>query len=70
MARVFCPQCSHRVKLRSRPVESQLVQCQHCKTVLEIVSLEPVELDWAYFEPAEEEKDWEPEEERVVEPHP
>jgi hypothetical protein len=63
VARVFCPQCSHRVKLRFQPTEGRLERCQHCKVALEIVSLEPLELDWADFELAEEEKEWEREEE-------
>ncbi len=62
MAIAFCPDCGHRVKLGSGAREGQLVICPNCNAELEVISLDPPELDWAYLEPEEEEdyldEDW------------
>jgi len=33
--------------------------CPHCEANLEVVNLDPVELDWAYIPPAEDDDSWE-----------
>jgi alpha-aminoadipate carrier protein LysW len=66
MTIAFCPDCGHGIKLDSRTKEGQQVMCPNCDADLEVISLDPPELDWAYFEPEEEEEeeeDWEKEEE-------
>jgi hypothetical protein len=59
MATVFCLDCNHPVSLGSRPVEGQLVTCSNCGTQLEVIGLNPLELDWAYLEPAVDDEEWE-----------
>jgi lysine biosynthesis protein LysW len=39
-------------------VEGEFVTCSSCGADLEVVSLEPVELDWAYLEPVERKEEW------------
>jgi lysine biosynthesis protein LysW len=55
MAVAFCPECSEGVKLGDRPQEGQRVTCAVCGADLEVISVTPLELDWAYDEPDE---DW------------
>jgi hypothetical protein len=43
-----CPDCGRKVKLGSRPKEGQQLACTNCGTYLEIIGLEPPELDWAF----------------------
>lgn len=54
MAVAFCPECSEGVKLGNEPQEGQRVTCATCGADLEVISLTPLELDWAYDEPDEE----------------
>lgn len=49
-----CPECAARVGLPADVVAGEIVQCPECALELEVVSLEPLQL-----EPApEEEEDW------------
>jgi lysine biosynthesis protein LysW len=58
MAIAFCLDCEHKINLGPRPVEGQKVTCSNCGAELEIICLQPLELDWVYLEPAEGEEDW------------
>lgn len=63
MAFAFCPECDRRIDLRSHPRKGQLVTCPSCGAELEVINVDPLELDWAYVEPEEDwEEDWEEEE--------
>jgi hypothetical protein len=55
-----CPGCRGGVSLGSEPREHQRLTCPHCGDYLEVINLEPPELDWAFddFEP-----EWDPNEE-------
>jgi DNA-directed RNA polymerase subunit RPC12/RpoP len=55
-----CPDCGRMVNVGSQPREGLQFTCPNCGARLEIINLEPLELDWAFsdFEP-----DWEPDEE-------
>ena len=41
-----CPQCGKNVQVGSQPTMGRLVKCKECGSELEIVWLDPVELDW------------------------
>ena len=41
-----CPQCGNNVQVGSQPTMGKLVKCKECGSELEIVWLDPVELDW------------------------
>jgi alpha-aminoadipate carrier protein LysW len=56
MASTFCPDCDEKITLNSKPiVVGEKLTCPHCDADLEVISVEPLELDWAY--------DWEWEDE-------
>lgn len=47
----FCPECGHNIKLVSPVFEGQIIMCSGCQTGLEIISLQPLNLDVALEEP-------------------
>ncbi|MDX1612978.1 MAG: hypothetical protein R3300_01635 [Candidatus Promineifilaceae bacterium] len=47
MASAFCPDCNQKIVLGPKPRKGQWVVCPHCNAELEIVSIRPLELDWA-----------------------
>lgn len=49
-----CPECGADVSLPDDVMEGEIVQCAECGMELEVVSLDPPELDLA----PEEEEDW------------
>ncbi len=51
----YCPDCGSEVRLRKAPHLGQIVNCGSCGTTLEVVSREPLELDWSFEEPLDEE---------------
>jgi lysine biosynthesis protein LysW len=59
----YCPDCEQEIDLGARPREGQEVTCPNCGIYLEVISLDPLELDWAVSEFGEywgpdEEEDW------------
>jgi len=59
MITVSCIDCQHPLALQSKPVEGEIIVCTHCGVELEVINVEPVELDWLYLEPMEREAGWE-----------
>lgn len=66
----ICPDCNSEIRFRKSPHLGQLVTCHNCQTSLEVVRRDPLELDWAFDDPFEEdddedfdEYDWEDDEE-------
>jgi lysine biosynthesis protein LysW len=45
VAEAFCPGCDHSLKLGTHPRRGQQFICPECQTYLEVVSLNPLELD-------------------------
>lgn len=43
-----CPTCSHDIKLPGRPVIGTEITCPACGDELQVVGLEPVQLDWLF----------------------
>ena len=67
-----CPDCNGEIRFRKSPHLGMLVTCHNCQTSLEIVRRDPLELDWAFDDPFDEDEDeedlddfedWEDEEE-------
>ena len=50
----LCPECDADVEIPADAMENELVSCADCGTELEIMSLDPVELEFA----PEVEEDW------------
>lgn len=49
-----CPECGASVALPANAMQNELIPCSDCGTELEIISLNPVELDRA----PETQEDW------------
>jgi len=49
-----CVHCKERISLGARPEVGQRVTCSACQACLELISLNPIELDWAYDGPTGE----------------
>jgi len=41
-----CPSCQSEVKFGSKPFKGQRVRCHRCDEELDVVSLNPITLDW------------------------
>jgi alpha-aminoadipate carrier protein LysW len=60
MAFAYCPDCVRRIYLGRKPWIGQPVTCESCGADLEVVDLNPLELDWAGDLPDEDlEEEWE-----------
>ena len=53
-ATVFCPECEGVLALNN-PRMRQRIKCPRCRTDLEVVWLDPVEVDYIYDDDDEEE---------------
>lgn len=60
MPDAYCPDCDEKIVLR-QPRLGQKLFCPHCDTELEVISVEPLDLDWAYASSYYDE-DWDEEE--------
>jgi transcription initiation factor IIE alpha subunit len=50
MANIFyayCPECDTRIRFHKQPIRGDRITCSECMEQLEIVSTQPIELDWA-----------------------
>jgi DNA-directed RNA polymerase subunit RPC12/RpoP len=54
-----CPDCKREIELWPLLQVGEELICPHCETDLIVVSLDPVELDWVYALPAEDDEEWE-----------
>jgi lysine biosynthesis protein LysW len=51
-----CPACGADIYFRKRPRIDQRVTCRQCASLLEVVELSPIELDWAFEDPLDDEE--------------
>ena len=56
-----CLDCGRSIDLWLKPKEGQVVTCSMCDADLEVVSVDPLELDWAYARNEEWYDEWEDE---------
>ena len=49
-----CPECAAEIGLEEDIIEGEIIECPECGVELEIIGLDPVQLDLA----PEEEEDW------------
>jgi alpha-aminoadipate carrier protein LysW len=52
----YCPDCDGTIIINPFPVVGKKLTCPHCDADLEVIDVDPVELDWAY---EESDEDWE-----------
>jgi lysine biosynthesis protein LysW len=48
MSIIECISCGNNLKFRIEPKMGSLVTCQSCDAQLEVVWLDPIEVDWPY----------------------
>ena len=58
MSHAYCPDCDGRISFNPTPKVGKRLTCPHCDAELEVIDLDPVELDWAY---EESDEDWDDE---------
>ena len=51
MVTVFCIECEQAINLESQPESGEILLCSSCGAELEVINLEPTELDWVYLDP-------------------
>jgi hypothetical protein len=52
MATAFCLDCEHIIEMESLPPLGKRIKCPNCEVQLEVINLNPLELDWVYDGPA------------------
>lgn len=57
---VRCPGCENPIVLGKKMKLGARIECPECGELLEVISLEPIELDYAF-----EDEGWEEEEEEI-----
>ena len=57
---IDCVDCGEATTLSGRVEIGQIVRCVECGATMEVVSLDPVEVDWVYDEPeyVDQDEDW------------
>ena len=48
MASAYCPDCDEKIVFNPHARVGQKLVCPHCDADLEVLSTDPLELDWAY----------------------
>jgi DNA-directed RNA polymerase subunit RPC12/RpoP len=61
MARVYCPDCDERIIFNPHVKLGMRFNCSECDAELEVISVDPLEIDWAYDYSWEEDEDEEDE---------
>jgi len=56
----YCPDCDEKIVIQPEPRLGQRLNCPYCDADLEVINVDPLELDWVYDWSDEE---WESEEE-------
>ena len=59
MSSAYCPDCDEKINLRN-PKTGQKLFCPYCEAELEVISTNPLDLDWAYD--YSDDEDWADEE--------
>lgn len=56
MVKAECPACGNKVNVGPKPRMGQRISCSSCDAELEVVWLEPVELDWPFDDEDEDDE--------------
>jgi hypothetical protein len=51
MSTIFCLDCEREIDLGPSPTIGQRLVCPNCEVAMEIINLDPLELDWIYDGP-------------------
>ncbi len=61
MATTFCPDCDEEITLNAKVSLGYKFNCPHCDAELEVISVDPLEVDWVYdwsWDDEEDEEEW------------
>ena len=53
-----CPECESILRIHKKPRLGDTLVCRECGEKLEVVNLNPLELDWVYTNYDDEDGDW------------
>lgn len=53
----ICPGCGARIRFQNKVQVGEFVICDECGDELEVVSMSPIKLDWAFEDPFDEDYD-------------
>ena len=51
MSITYCLDCEREIKIDAQATLGQRIACRHCGVTLEIINVDPPELDWVYDGP-------------------
>jgi transcription initiation factor IIE alpha subunit len=61
MSRVYCLDCDERITFNPHVKLGMRFNCPECGSELEVISVDPLEIDWAYdysWDEDEDDEDW------------
>jgi len=50
MSFVVCPSCGDEIRMRGGARLGQQLLCPYCDASLEVVEIDPLELDWVFYD--------------------
>ncbi|HOC20724.1 MAG: hypothetical protein GYA30_09965 [Chloroflexi bacterium] len=57
MASAVCPSCGETIKVTGQVKIGRYITCPICDEMLEIIDVNPIELDWAFYDDEDNEDD-------------
>ena len=55
----LCPSCDEKIRISGKPYIGLSVTCPSCGDDLEVVQVDPIELDWVFYDDDEDDdSDW------------
>lgn len=67
MSNLYCPECDEKLRVPGKPRLGQRFTCFNCGAELEVISVDPVEIDWAFDEPEDDDDEFDWDEEDIEE---
>ena len=55
---IYCLECDAPVDLEMPPEKGEILTCASCGTEMQVIGLEPTELDWVFLAPSDTSADW------------
>ena len=53
-----CPDCLVQIRFHKMPQIDELVSCPECEAALEVVSLQPLKLEWVFDDVEDDDDDY------------
>ena len=52
-----CPDCGETIRLKGKVHIGREIVCPHCDALLEVIDIDPIQLDWVYEDGDQEDED-------------